>query len=37
MAPCVIEGRLTQAQAARAYGVSAKIVVRWVERYKAGV
>ena len=36
MALCVIEGRLTKAQASRAYGVSAKIVARWVERYKAG-
>jgi len=35
MALCVIEGRLTKAQAARAYGVTAKIVARWVERYKA--
>ena len=36
MALCVIEGRLTKAQAARVYGVSPKIVARWVERYKAG-
>lgn len=35
MALCVIEGRLSKAQAARVYGVSAKIVARWVERYKA--
>lgn len=35
MALSVIEGRLTQAPAARVYGVSAKIVARWVERYKA--
>ena len=36
MALCVIEGGLTKAQAARVYGVSPKIVARWVERYKAG-
>ena len=35
MALCVIEGRLTKAQAVRVYGVSAKIVASWVERYKA--
>ena len=35
MALCVIEGRLTKAQAARAYDVTPKIVARWVERYKA--
>ncbi len=35
MALSVIEGRLSQAHAARSYGVSAKIVARWVERYKA--
>lgn len=35
MALSVIEGRLSQAHAARVYGVSAKIVARWVERYKA--
>jgi len=35
MALCVISGRLSKAQAGRAYGVSAKIVARWVERYKA--
>lgn len=35
MALSVIEGRLSQAQAARTYGVSAKVVARWVERYKA--
>lgn len=34
MALAVIEGQLSQAQAARIYGVSAKIVLRWVERYK---
>src|SRR5262249_9205148 len=36
MACCVVEGRLSRAQAARVYGVSSKIVSRWVERYKAG-
>src|SRR5690606_15738662 len=35
MALAVIEGGLSQAHAARTYGVSAKIVARWVERYKA--
>ena len=35
MALSVIEGRLSKAQAARVYGVSAKVVARWVERYKA--
>ncbi len=35
MALCVIEGRLSKAQAGRAFGVCAKIVARWVERYKA--
>ncbi len=35
MALAVIEGRLSKARAARIYGVSAKIVARWVERYKA--
>jgi transposase InsO family protein len=34
MARAVIEGRLSKAQAARVYGVSAKIVARWVARYK---
>ena len=34
MALSVIEGRLSKAQAARLYGVSPKIVKRWVERYK---
>ena len=34
MALSVIEGRLSKALAARVYGVSAKIVARWVERYK---
>lgn len=35
MALSVIAGRLSKAHAARTYGVSAKIVARWVERYKA--
>src|SRR5258705_6902079 len=35
MALAVIEGVFSKAHAARAYGVSAKIVARWVERYKA--
>lgn len=35
MALTVIEARLSKAQAARVDGVSAKIVARWVERYKA--
>ena len=35
MALCVLEGRLSKAAAARAFGVTAKIVARWVERYKA--
>jgi transposase InsO family protein len=35
MALSVIEGRLSKARAAHVYGVSAKIVARWVERYKA--
>ena len=34
MALSVIEGALSQAQAARTYGVSAKVVARWVERFK---
>ena len=34
MALAVIEGCFSQAHAARTYGVSAKIVARWVERYK---
>ncbi len=32
MALSVIEGALSKAHAARVYGVSAKIVARWVER-----
>jgi transposase-like protein len=35
MALSVIEGRLSKAQAARTYGVTGKIVARWVERFKA--
>ena len=35
MALSVIEDRLNRADAAVTYGVSAKIVTRWVERYKA--
>jgi transposase InsO family protein len=35
MALAVIEGGLSKAHAARVFGVSAKIVARWVERYKA--
>ncbi len=35
MALSVIEGALSQAHAARVYSMSAKIVARWVERYKA--
>ena len=35
MALSIIDGRLSKADAARVYGVSAKIVSRWVERYKA--
>ncbi len=35
MALAVIEGGFCKAHAARRYGVSAKIVARWVERYKA--
>ena len=35
MALSVIEGAFSKAHAARVYGVSAKIVARWVERYKA--
>ncbi|WP_339764741.1 IS481 family transposase [uncultured Hoeflea sp.] len=34
MAQAVIEGGLCKARVARIYGVSAKIVARWVERYK---
>ncbi len=35
MALSVIEGGLSQAQAALRYAVTGKIVARWVERYKA--
>lgn len=35
MAHCVIEGRLGRSQAAISYGVSARIVARWVARHKA--
>jgi transposase-like protein len=35
MALSVIEGRLSQALAARVHGVSAKIVARWAERFKS--
>jgi len=35
MALSVIEGGVSKAQAARTFGVSAKIVTRWVERYRA--
>lgn len=36
MALSVIEGRLSKAQAGRTFGVSGKIVARWVERFKGG-
>ncbi len=35
MAQCVVAGELTQAQAARQYGVSAKVVAKWTMRFKA--
>lgn len=35
MALSVIEWRVSKARAARTYGVSPKIVARWVERFKA--
>ena len=35
MALAVMEGRLSRARAALQYAVTAKIVKRWVERYKA--
>jgi transposase InsO family protein len=35
MAISVIDGRLSKAQAAGVYGVSAKVVSRWTDRYKA--
>ena len=34
MALSVIESRVSKAQAAREYGVSAKIVSRWTERFR---
>jgi|GEM_PF-1782083 len=34
MARSVSEGRLSKAEAAQVYGVSAKIVARWIERYQ---
>lgn len=35
MALSVLEGNLSQAQAASRYAVTAKVVKRWVERYRA--
>lgn len=35
MALSVVEGRLSKAQAARIYDVSAKIVARWIARFEA--
>ena len=35
MARDVVEGRLSKAHAARTYGVTAKVVARWVERLRA--
>jgi len=35
MALSVIEGRLSKAHAARLYGVTGKVVARWIERFKA--
>jgi transposase InsO family protein len=35
MARCVIDGRLSKAGAARTYGVTAKVVARWVGRFRA--
>lgn len=34
MARDVVEGRLSKADAARTYGVTAKVVARWVERFR---
>jgi transposase InsO family protein len=34
MARDVVEGRLSKAHAARTYGVTAKVVARWVERFR---
>lgn len=36
MAQAVLSGRLSRAEAARAFGVSAKIVARWTERFRLG-
>ncbi len=36
MAVAVIEGRLSKAQAGRVFGVYAKIVARWTQRFKTG-
>src|ERR1700755_2475461 len=35
MARDVVEGRLSKAYAARTYGVTGKVVTRWVERFRA--
>jgi transposase InsO family protein len=35
MARDVVEGRLSKAHAARTYGVTGKVVARWVERFRA--
>lgn len=35
MARGVVEGRLSKAVAARTYGVTAKVVARWVARFQA--
>jgi len=35
MARAVVEGRLSKAHAALTYGVTAKVVARWVERFRA--
>jgi transposase len=37
MALAVIEGHLSKAQAAGVYGVSPKIVSRWIERFEGTV
>ncbi len=36
MAQAVIAGQLSQASAARVFGVCAKVVARWVDRYRVG-
>ena len=36
MAVAVISGRLSLAQAGRAFGVCAKVVARWVDRFRVG-